>query len=407
MRKKIVFIIAVLAGAALVYHASNVISARKNVIWLAEPDYYFTGSFSEGLAVVNEGELWGYINRKGEMAIEPQYDYAADFSEGLAAVRIGDKCGYINRKNEFVINPAPYWGHEFSEGMALISIVFGQETRFGYINSRGRVVVEPQYGYSIDFSEGLAAVSKNDMYGYINREGKVLIPFQFEVAYWFSEGLAAVLKGEKWGYINRKGETVIDFKFDEAEEFYEGVAMVSIGGGAFYINRSGGTVSMPESHFIITKCSEGLYSFNYFKWAGLVWRDGYLDPDQKVMIDFQFDSAGDFSEGYALACNDRICGFIKNPLTGEEQQRILSRAGLFIGSVVSAKNGELVLNGSNASRVKVYDRICLFSGDEIVIIRITGVMNGFARFEMVAGEAGDVKPGRKVYKYIRVRYRPR
>jgi hypothetical protein len=38
-------------------------------------------SFSEGLAVVKVGGLFGYIDRQGSFAIPPAYAYASRFSE--------------------------------------------------------------------------------------------------------------------------------------------------------------------------------------------------------------------------------------------------------------------------------------------------------------------------------------
>jgi hypothetical protein len=53
--------------------------------------------FSEGLARVQVGEKWGFIDKTGNLVIQPQFDEASEFSEGLARVRIGDKWGFVSR----------------------------------------------------------------------------------------------------------------------------------------------------------------------------------------------------------------------------------------------------------------------------------------------------------------------
>ncbi len=67
------------------------------------------GSFNSGLARVQIGEKWGYINTKGDFLIKPQYDYAIDFRDGFALVWLG--------KNVFIINTdgKQIWEYNFQE----------------------------------------------------------------------------------------------------------------------------------------------------------------------------------------------------------------------------------------------------------------------------------------------------
>jgi hypothetical protein len=46
-----------------------------------------TGKFSDGLAPVQIGNKWGYIDKAGKIAINPQLDTAGAFSDGLAWVK--------------------------------------------------------------------------------------------------------------------------------------------------------------------------------------------------------------------------------------------------------------------------------------------------------------------------------
>jgi hypothetical protein len=52
-------------------------------------------SFSQNLAAVEIGNLWGYIDLTGKIAIQLTFDDAKPFREGLALIKQGAKWGYI------------------------------------------------------------------------------------------------------------------------------------------------------------------------------------------------------------------------------------------------------------------------------------------------------------------------
>jgi len=62
-------------------------------------------NFKEGVAAVKQGELWGYINLKGEWILKPQYQKARNFSEGLGLVKINGKYGYVRYDGSIAIQP--------------------------------------------------------------------------------------------------------------------------------------------------------------------------------------------------------------------------------------------------------------------------------------------------------------
>lgn len=74
--------------------------------------------FSEGRAAVCRGELWGYINTKGEEVIPCQFSRAEVFHDGLTQVVKDDAVYYLNRKGDKVFDGE---GGRFSEGLALLT----------------------------------------------------------------------------------------------------------------------------------------------------------------------------------------------------------------------------------------------------------------------------------------------
>ena len=63
-------------------------------------------TFSEGLAEVEVGDKFGYVDNTGKYVINPQFDAALPFNEGLAMVNIGRKVGYIDKSGKYIWNPA-------------------------------------------------------------------------------------------------------------------------------------------------------------------------------------------------------------------------------------------------------------------------------------------------------------
>ena len=225
------------------------------------PQYYFSDSFSEGLAgvmVLDKG--WGFIDKTGKMVIEPQYksapekSYSVKFSEGLAAVWTGyHQGGYIDQTGKVVI-PFKYTdlGH-FYEGMAWVMIDYdwnpmdvntSSNPKYGVIDKSGNEVVPVKYDAATDFSEGMAAVGIGNYqtgykWGFIDKTGEEIIPPIYDDVNWefftglkqagFYEGLAAVQLNGKWGFIDKTGEVVIPFIYDKATRFQEGLAVVTVG----------------------------------------------------------------------------------------------------------------------------------------------------------------------------------
>ena len=86
----------------------------------------FILKFSDGIASFREsimkGSKYGFINKKGEIAIEPIYDSAGYFSHGRADVSLNGKNYVIDKKGKIVFEH-DYFGIDFFyEGLARIMV---------------------------------------------------------------------------------------------------------------------------------------------------------------------------------------------------------------------------------------------------------------------------------------------
>jgi len=142
------------------------------------------GRFTEGLAAVRIGNIYGYIDHKGNVVISPRFREAAEFSEGLASVTtIDGQKGYIDKAGHFAIKLSGSGG-QFNEGLATVSVEINGRTKMGYIDRTGKTIIEPKFEMAYDFIDGIAEVYLTEkltsasgptiqtVHGYIDKEAR-------------------------------------------------------------------------------------------------------------------------------------------------------------------------------------------------------------------------------------------
>lgn len=187
--------------------------------WMAVYCQYEDGDdFSNGVARIKRGGLWGYIDKTNKYTVQPEYDYlGSNIAEG--DIVVAGKNGYyvqngkpvieINNENHLVLGQA-----------GDISIVFdhnGARTFYGYVNVlNGAVVVAPQYHSAAPFSNGLARVTLWGATSFVNTAGVRVIDLgaTYDKVGDFSDELCWVTKNGKYGYINKTGALQLPMIFD-------------------------------------------------------------------------------------------------------------------------------------------------------------------------------------------------
>jgi len=165
--------------------------------------------FTEGLApYVNDANMHGFINHKGQEVIKPKFRSVGFFFGGLAWARdVNGLIGYINIKGEWVIEPEFEAAKAFDKtsGMARVK----KNGQWFYIDRQGKVleVTTELYG---NFSEGLAKGKKNGLVGFFDNTGNWIIQPEFENVRDFHNGYAAARKNGKWGIIDKSGKWIIE-----------------------------------------------------------------------------------------------------------------------------------------------------------------------------------------------------
>ena len=190
---------------------------------------FFTNGlpFSQGLAAVQLGAQWGYIDLMGNYVIAPSFQRAGSFSENLAPVMKNGLWGYINMRGNFVIPPKYLRAKEFHEGLAAVNI----KGRWGYINSADKIVIKPTYYEAGEFVYGYAPVKTRTSYrgwGFIGPTNRFVIPRRYNNAGNFGDGLAPAAADARWGYLDVRGDWEISPLYEDARSFSEGLAAVKV-----------------------------------------------------------------------------------------------------------------------------------------------------------------------------------
>lgn len=206
--------------------------------------------FSDGMALVAENGLWGFINTKGELVIPHQYESRAEenpnsFHEGLALVVVDpttERQGFIDKTGKRAFAKEFMTAFSFSEGLA--SVFDNEQDRWGYIDKTGKMVITLDQGVSgRDFSEGLAMIHHwGTPIGYIDKTGKMVIKFEeneYKDASPFHEGRARVWDGNHHGFIDTTGKLVIPCEYHCPDHFSEGLAAVLKNGKPGFIDVNG------------------------------------------------------------------------------------------------------------------------------------------------------------------------
>lgn len=206
--------------------------------------------FSDGMALVAQKGLWGFINTRGELVIPCQYTSLPEqnpesFHEGAALVVINpatERQSFIDKTGKRLFDAEFSTAFSFREGLA--SVYDDLQDRWAYIDKTGKTVITLDQGVAgRDFSEGLAMIHHwGSPIGYIDKTGELVFKFeenQYTDAWPFHEGRARVWDGNKEGFIDRTGKLVIPCEYTVSENFSEGLVAVWKNDQPGYIDLNG------------------------------------------------------------------------------------------------------------------------------------------------------------------------
>ena len=310
---------------------------------IVTPQYEDAKYFSEGMAPVQKGGKWGFVDTAGKLVIAPAYEYASIFSEGKAIVgkktvdaygQAGYLMGFVDAAGTFTPMTTAEQQQYFIADYAMIAVnEAGEET--------GRTV-------NYVFHNGYAMLPVAEYYGYIafdaqGKEKPTGVTYGFYDSL-FNEGMAQVLldavANDYVTYVDASGKTMLQLPqlyadvpvgstvFSNAYGFYGGTAGAWVATKPDMDTWEGEEL---EYHFaLINRQGTLLFTGNYDRVAfsnadtgqkvlndGLVslrkadtqkW--GAVNASGQVIVPFEYDSISTFTEGAAAVSQNGKWGLV-------------------------------------------------------------------------------------------------
>ncbi len=310
---KIAFFIVLMSGCVasdIKYEDNDYLDVKyssKDSYEIKYLDYDYVGDFNDGLSRVKKGDKYGFINKDGLEIIPCKYTYAEDFYDGIAAVST-EKVEKLQSRTYYTLDEDNHNSTYFLSG------------DLKYINTAGfDIVLVKTYDkilYKFEYDVFLACKMENEIekWGILDKNGKEIIPceyeeIQFTKDYFFiRNGLEKeYIDGKKvyqetWGLFDKDGNMILPIKYYDIEKKSENLFSVrykceiddcSFGSYALF-NEKGEKLS-PFKYSDLSIFKEDMMStINCEGKAGFIGKNG------KEAIDFKYDYASYFSEGFAM-----------------------------------------------------------------------------------------------------------
>ena len=181
--------------------------------------------FADGLAAVAVEESRFFIDEAAEVAFSfpPVAEYVLPFSEAKALFCLhpshGEGFGFLDRKGRVAI-PAVYLNADYFSGGLAVVMVSGNnaEGKHGLIGHGGNMIVEPAYDCILGFAEhdDLTVFRLDGKYGVMDKAGHHVIESILPGAKNVQEGIMGAQDANgKWGLLEPQRGFVVEPRFAE------------------------------------------------------------------------------------------------------------------------------------------------------------------------------------------------
>jgi hypothetical protein len=261
---------------------------------IASTSWEAAGDFSEGLARVKVGQLFGFIDSSGSIVIKAVFTRAWNFQHDLAKVESDEKQGVINHQNKFIL-PATFdkiihateanlflamkdysariydaegklkdelTNGKFLETDGVVVSLQRSDGMWLYRIDNKKILNEDPFQQLFYLGEKRWGAKTTNGYQIIDQQGNPINDKTYSQINKFSDGLAAFRKDKLWGYVTVDGIEVTETGFGLAWDYKEGFARAAFEEGIAFINRHQKIAFVPvQGTMDLRDFSEGLAPF--------------------------------------------------------------------------------------------------------------------------------------------------
>ena len=316
IRMTIIAIIVICVIAIGIYQLIKIKNKQYEIEKVTEYNYF----------VLKQDNLYGVINRNGDIIIESQYDdiKIPNPQKAVFVCYSGENVEVLNDKKEAILTQ-----YQKVEAIRLKNIAsdlmyeksvlkYEENGKYGLINFEGKKITKAIYDEidSLPYKEGELTVKQDGKYGVINIKGNKKVNIEYdqitvdgyyteENQYKYAGYIASntTEEGYRYGYINYNGEKIEEIEYNELSrvthiEDNENVYILCAKNGQYGITKNGKELIKNEYQSIHYDEVNKLFSIEKSKKYGIV------DLTGKMIIPVEYKQI-DINGIYLYAQNDQ------------------------------------------------------------------------------------------------------
>ena len=296
------------------------VDMQQAIFWMekaAKQDYapaqYNLGTFYLDLENYEQALLW-LTKASNQYYALADYQIGVMYSNGLGVEPDGEKTYYWLTKAAM---------HGYKDAKAILNGIIlekkqGSNGKNGFVNKNGMEQIPYEYDDVEPFSVGKSTVwdydgevldispatekvcvnaKKNGKWGLIDKANNIHIPFEYDDYIGYAgNGLYRTSKNGKEGMIDEQNHVLIPFEYDDIEDFFSYLKVMKDKKWGL-VARDGYKLALPCRYDKIESANKDYAVVR----KGAKWGIVKVAVNEQVVIPFEYDELGMFSEGLARA----------------------------------------------------------------------------------------------------------